>query len=60
VSLQVFPLGPQMHATVMPAIHERATKLLAADVLFRIPFWRHYMTVGVAVQYDTQAVQQNS
>jgi hypothetical protein len=45
---------------VMPAIHERATKLLAADVLFRIPLWRHYMTVGVAVPHDKQAKQQNS
>jgi hypothetical protein len=58
VSLQVYPLGPQMHATVMPAIHERTTKLLAADVLFRTPLWRHYMTVGVDRSQNEQAAAQ--
>jgi hypothetical protein len=43
---QVFPLAAQLHATVMPAIHTVRTKLLAADVLFKIPVWKHYMSVG--------------
>lgn len=43
---QVFPLGGQLHASVWPHLHLSRLYLLAADVLFLVPLWRHYMSVG--------------
>lgn len=42
----VFPLAGQMHAAIWTRLHSRRLTLMAADVLFYIPLWRHYMSVG--------------
>jgi hypothetical protein len=44
--VQVYPLGGQMHVVIWDLLHTAPMYMLAANVLFRIPLWRHYMSVG--------------
>jgi hypothetical protein len=44
--VQAFPLAAQMHAAVWPRVSNSVLSMLAANVLFDVPLWRHYMSVG--------------
>lgn len=44
--MQAFPLAAQLHASVWPRVSKCQLKILVANVLFKVPVWRHYMSVG--------------
>lgn len=44
---QAFPLAAQLHASIWPRVSSHPLEILAASVLFRVPVYRHYMSIGV-------------
>ena len=57
-AVQVFPLAGQLHASWWVQFHTTQLGLLAANVLFWLPVWKHYMSSGAPPSATRRATKQ--
>ena len=56
--MQVYPLAGQLHATSWVNYHTSQLSMLAANVLFWLPGWKHYMSSGGVVPATASIVHE--